>query len=107
MPSLGTITFTGKSGSPYQFRMYPLGTVFRRGFAAVYVVTQRALRQNTGTMRHRVVLLGQGDDLRRPGVAEADAGVSHANCICVHPEPDETLRVAIQHDLTGAAPRTR
>lgn len=100
MPSLGTFTLAGKSGKGYKFRAYPLGTVFKKGFAAVYILTQRTSREATGAMRHKPLYLGQSSDLRQldAGPDKAARGAA-ANCICVHGEKQESERLGIQEDL--------
>lgn len=106
MPSLGTFTIAGKSGKPYKFRAYPLGTVFKKGLAAVYVLTQRKPRHSTGAMGHRPLFLGQSADLRQPDAdpIKASKGAA-ANCICIHAEPDATSRLGIQQDLVETCRR--
>jgi hypothetical protein len=106
MPSLGTVTFAGKSGKPYKFKAYPVGTIFKKGFAAVVVLTQRARRETAGAMRHRALYLGQSADLRLGDdeVANALRGTAAANCICVHGEPSAVARAGIQQDLSDTHP---
>jgi hypothetical protein len=101
MPSLGTVTFAGKSGKPYKFRAYPMGTLFKKGYAAVFVLTQRARRETSGSMRHRPMFLGQSADLRQGDDEYASAlRGTIANCVCVHGEPDAGARAQIQQDLS-------
>lgn len=103
MPSLGVITLVGKSGKSYKFRAYPLGTIFKKGFAAVYVITRRALRQATGSMRHKPLVFGHGNDLRRPDVDKSVARYAAANCVCVYAERSEQVRMEIAQDLMAAS----
>ena len=35
MPRLATLTLTGTSGTAYCFKVYPLGTIFKKGLAGV------------------------------------------------------------------------
>jgi len=101
MPSLGSFTLAGKSGTPYRFRAYPLGTTFKKGFAAVYIVTQRKRSTSAGGMQHKPLLLGQSEDLRQPkGDGDTPFDIN-ANCICVHAEQDHTARKGIQEDLVS------
>lgn len=100
MPSLGTVTLAGKTGKAHKFRVYPLGTVFKKGLAGVFVLTERTLRDTTGSMRHRPLFVGQSGDLRQPHAGAANALTKgSANCICVCAEPDAGLRQGIQEDL--------
>jgi hypothetical protein len=100
MAKLGVIRFAGKSGTQYRFNAYPLGTAFKKGMGAVYVVTRRRQVEPDGAFTHKQMYLGQTDDLRQPltgqGASLADRG---ANCICVHGEKDEAARLGIQQDL--------
>ncbi len=102
MPHLGSVTFSGKSGKPYRFRVYPLGTTFKEGVAAVFVLTRRKLRQTTGRMRHRPLSVGHSGNLHQPE-PEATAAMSTgaANCICIHPDSDPASRSGIQQDLSA------
>lgn len=103
MPRLGTITLPGRSGGQYKFNAYALGTAFKEGLSAVYVLTRRTHRQALGRFRHKPLHVGQTADLRQP--LELPAGAltaSGANCICVHREQDETARAAISLDLLPA-----
>jgi hypothetical protein len=93
------VTFTGKSGSQYQFRAYPLGTTLQEDTGGVYIFTRRQAKPG-GRFTHRRVLLGQTDDLRQP-LAQADGSsmMRGANYICVHGEKDEATRLGIHQDL--------
>ena len=102
MPSLGTLTLVGKSGKAYRFMAYPLGTIFKEGFAAVYVITQRTLKVATGKIgRHTPLFFGHGANLGQPTVDATGTHDTAANCICVHAERDEKERLGIQQDLIG------
>jgi len=103
MPSLGTITLAGKSGKPYKFRVYPKETSFKKGLAAVFVLTQRRKRESTGRMRHKPVFVGESNDLRLPDAKAATAmKETAANCICIHAEPCIEMRENIRQDLSRA-----
>ena len=41
MAKLGTVTFTGTSGSKYEFDSYAFGTNFKEDYGAVYFITNR------------------------------------------------------------------
>jgi hypothetical protein len=104
MPRLGTLTLPGRSGGQYKFNAYALGTAFKEGLSAVYVLTRRTHRDSVGRFRHKPLLIGQTANLRQP--LELDArtmAASGANCICVHREQNETARAAIRQDLLPAA----
>lgn len=99
MPSLGTITLAGKSGTPYKFRAYPQETVFKKGLAAVFLVTRRSEKAKRPA-RHKPLFLGQSGDIRSLDMAPITAAMTAAaNCICVHAEQNETARMGIQQDL--------
>ncbi len=99
MAGFGSITLLGKSGESYKFLAYPLGTVFKDGFAAVYVITERGIKAATGAMRHKPLIFGQSADLGKPEVGSDNALYAAANCICVHAERNEARRQKIQQDI--------
>jgi hypothetical protein len=99
MASLGTITLVGKSGARYRFMAYPLGTIFKKGFAAVFIATQRTLKPPAGSVRHKPLFLGHSADLHAPNVDVSNALPAAANCICVHAEKNERERLDITQDL--------
>lgn len=102
MARLGIITFAGKSGNEYKFNAYSLGTAFKKGLSAVYIITRRWQHESKGPFKHRRIRMGQTDDLREPLAEEAKSLIKlRANCICVHSEKDETARLAIQQDLAA------
>jgi hypothetical protein len=107
MSSLGTLTLVGQSGKKYRFSTYTLGTVFKKGFGGVYIVTQRQQVQATGMMRHQPLLLGHSADLALPDANGDGTILASANCICVHSEKDEQQRQGIQQDLTAAFGRAQ
>jgi hypothetical protein len=91
---------TGKSGSQYKFNAYPLETVFKKGLAAVYLVTRRVHVKPSGAVKHKEICLGQTDDLRQPITGQGEFVTSQgANCICVHGEKDQVRRLGIHQDL--------
>jgi len=100
MSRLGTVKFSGKSGSRYLFEAYPLETVFEKGCSGVYVVTRRrAAGSGTGFV-HRRICTGQSDDLRRPVTGHGTSWSARgANCICVHVEEDKDIRQQVKQDL--------
>jgi hypothetical protein len=108
MARLGTVTFSGTSGNEYKFNTYSLGTVFKKGLSAVYVITRRCQPMSAGPFRHKRIGLGQTADLRKP-MAEPEksqATALRANCICVYGEKDEAARLRIQQDLANSVERS-
>jgi hypothetical protein len=100
MARLGIITFAGKSGIQYKFNAYSLGTAFKKGLSAVYIITRRWQHESKGPFKHKRIRLGQTDDLRQPLAEEEQSLVKlRANCICVHSEKDQAARLVIQQDL--------
>ena len=64
MASLGRKVFRGKSGTAYRFKVYPLGTRFRK-LSGVYVVANRCQGLNGG--RRLVALyVGHTEDFSQP-----------------------------------------
>ena len=101
MAKLGIVKFAGNSGTRYRFQTYPLGTAFKKGVAAVYVVTRRRQVEPDGAFAHKRICLGQTDDLSRPLPDQGEPLASlGANCVCVHGEKSKDARLGIQQDLT-------
>lgn len=99
MPSLGTITMRGKSGKTYEFRAYPIKTVFKEGLSGVFILTRRTYREATRSKRHKPLILGHNANLRKSNVDTTDPLYSDANCICILAEKDESARLEIHQDL--------
>ncbi len=101
MTELGTVSFAGASGNKYNFKSYPLGQTFNH-IPAVVVVTHRSEASRGGNTQHRVVFVGQFEDVTkfeiglRRQICFEDNG---ANCICVLAERDQNKRLAIGGDL--------
>jgi hypothetical protein len=103
MASLGKMIFKGKSGTAYRFKIFPLGTRFRK-ISGVYVIGSRLHGADGG---HRVVPLyvgrtedfSQPSDRRRKAKGCAEQG---ANCICVQSDAVEESRVAKERDLIAS-----
>ncbi len=103
MAKLGTITFTGASGTEYEFDVYPFGESFSE-VGAVYVITERTPKSKGGA-DHTRIYIGQTGDLseRFDTHHKADCFQRHdANCICVHRDDDEDSRLAKERDLLAA-----
>ena len=71
MALLGKIKLTGRSGQQYRFRVFPLGTRFRK-LSGVYVIANRS-RRATGELRHTVVYVGNTEDFSQPFAAHRKA----------------------------------
>ena len=100
MARLGVVSFTGKSGILYKFNVYPLGTAFKKGLCAVYVVTRRKQLKSGATFSHKRIRTSQSEDIRQPLSDKGESLVARgANCVCVHGEKNRAVRLGIQHDL--------
>ncbi|MGD0037567.1 MAG: GIY-YIG nuclease family protein [Bacteroidota bacterium] len=100
MIKFGTVTFSGKSGTSYEFFAYSTDTEFN-AVAGVYVVTRRTL-DNSSHASHTRIYVGQTEDLsvRFDNHHKADCFKKHkANCICIYREDSEGQRLAIEQDL--------
>ncbi len=100
---LGTITFTGKSGTEYEyeFGVYPLNTRFKEGYEAVYFVTRR-YKTTDGKFSHKRIYVGETDDLSERfdnHHKESCFGKHGANCVCIHKESRQSARLRIEDDL--------
>jgi hypothetical protein len=100
MPRLATLRLRGASGTDYSFKVYPLGTVFRKGLGGVYILTRRQVAES-GRQRHRPLAVGNTGDLHRTRCRKAPH-LPSANCICVRPENSGPARVSIRRDLSDA-----
>ncbi|KPJ52278.1 hypothetical protein AMJ39_08235 [candidate division TA06 bacterium DG_24] len=101
MAKIGTVTFTGQSGTKYEFAAYPWGTAFKDDYAAVYFVTER-YKEAKGGFSHRHIYVGETEELgiRFENHHKAECFEEEsANCICVYGEDDEDERLAIEQDL--------
>ena len=103
MPALGKTMFKGASGRAYAFKIYALGTRFRK-LAGVYVITNRS-NDADGRHRHVPLYVGQTRDLSQPlaELQKADAFLENgANCVCLLGDASEQSRLAKQQDLIAA-----
>ncbi|MBW2118927.1 MAG: GIY-YIG nuclease family protein [Deltaproteobacteria bacterium] len=101
MAKLGTVTFTGVSGTDYEFNAYPWGTSFKKDFGAVYFVTRRT-QKSDGGYSHTRIYVGQTEDLwvrfddhHKQGCFDTYG----ADCVCIYGEQNEDTRLAIEQDL--------
>ena len=100
MTRLATIALKGKSGTKYEFGVYPRSDTFNAE-GAVYLMTKRTLRPD-GSGTHRGLYLGETGDLSdRPLTYERKPCLDRhgANCICLLLEKDYETRCAIETDL--------
>jgi hypothetical protein len=100
MASLGKTKFKGESGKKYRFQVFPLGTRFRK-VSGVYLIAYRG-RNNEGSHRHKILYVGQTQDLSQPFQQHRkaqDLMRLGANCICVQSDKSEESRVTKERDL--------
>jgi len=100
MAKIGVATFTGQSGTKYDFNIYPMGTTFKE-IGAVYAVTKR-YKNSKGGYSHDIIYIGETGDLstRFDDHHKADCFVEYeANCACVHRDDDEESRLSKEDDL--------
>jgi len=103
MSKISTVNFTGASGTVYSFDVYALSTTFNP-IGAVYVITKRTPKPGGGG-DHTVIYIGHTGDLssRFDDHHKANCFSRHyANCICIHVEADEDVRLDIESDLIAA-----
>jgi len=103
MPALGKTILKGASGRAYAFKIYALGTRFRK-LAGVYVITHRSSGAD-GRHRHVPLYVGQTGDLSQPLGELHKAHVfleNGANCVCLLGDTSERSRMAKQQDLIAA-----
>jgi hypothetical protein len=103
MASLGRATFKGASGKSYRFRVFALGTRFRKR-SGVYAVTSRNSNGNGGH-QHVIVYVGHTEDFSQPFAEHHKAGAfkQHgADCVCVLGDESKESRHVKQQDLVAA-----
>ena len=103
MASLGATTFKGRSGKQYRFKVFPLGTRFRK-ISGIYVVACRAQGANGGH-RYTVLYAGHTEDFSQPFAEHPkapDCARHGANCICVQKDVSEESRLGKERDLIAA-----
>ena len=98
-----SVTFRGRSGTPYRFQAWPIETEFR-GIAGVYIVTKRECLDRTfpSIGSHRCLAIGQTADFAASLLTKAELSkltAQGANCICVYPVAEEDRRLEIERDL--------
>ena len=100
MASLGKMIFKGESGTAYRFKIFPLGTRFRK-ISGVYVVGSR-YRGTNGGRRFVPLYVGNTEDFSLPMDQHhkaKDFTEQGANCICLQLDAVEDSRLAKQRDL--------
>jgi hypothetical protein len=103
MASLGKKVFKGKSGKAYRFKVYPLGTRFRK-ISGVYVIGNRA-HGMSGAHRLVPIFVGHTEDFSQPFDQHRkakDFTKQGANCICLQSDALEESRQAKEQDLVAA-----
>ncbi len=100
MAKISDANFTGKSKNSYAFGVYEWGTEFK-ALGAIYVITKRTVDAG-GQGSHTFIYIGQTGDLseRFDNHHKASCFTKNGvNCICVHLESNEKIRLAIESDL--------
>jgi hypothetical protein len=103
MASLGKAIFKGGSGKPYRFKIYPMGTRFRK-ISGIYVIANRS-HDVSGGYQHKILYVGHTEDFSQPFAEHhkakdfADHG---ANCICLQADNSDQSRVEKERDLVSA-----
>jgi hypothetical protein len=103
MASLSRTVLKGDSGKTYRFRIYPLGTKFRK-IGGVYIITNRYHREDAG-YRHKTLYIGRTGDFSEPMDQHDKVRefVEHgANCICVLSDESEDSRLVKERDLIAS-----
>ncbi len=103
MAALGRMVFKGKSGKAYRFKVYPLGTRFRK-ISGVYVIGNRSHGTN-GARRLVPLYVGHTEDFSQPFDQHRkvkDFTEQGANCICLQSDALEESRLAKKQDLVAA-----
>jgi hypothetical protein len=103
MASLGKTVLKGESGKMYRFRVYPLGTKFRK-IGGVYLITNRYHNEGMG-YRHKMLYVGQTEDFSQPfdQLGKVQEFQEHgANCICVQSDESADSRLSKEQDLLAA-----
>ena len=102
MASLGKATFKSKSGNQYRFKVFPLGTRFRK-ISGIYMIAYRAHGIHGGH-RHKILYVGHTEDFSQPFKKHRKAQTLEqlgANCICVQSDESEASRLEKERDLVA------
>jgi hypothetical protein len=100
---IDAVSFTGRSGRAYDFRIYVWETRFK-ALPGVYVVASRSMEPGEEP-RYSPLFIGAADDLSK-ALKQHSRGdcfqLHYANVIGVLKEPDTNAREQIVADLIGA-----
>jgi hypothetical protein len=102
MSKIDSTMFKGGKGT-YTFEVHPADAKFK-AVGAVYAFTKRTTSPDNKE-RHTLLYIGQTESLkdRIPGHEKWASAKHHgANCICIHLERDEELRIEKTADLRAA-----
>jgi len=100
MSKIAVADFMGKSGKTYQFEVHAWGADFEAA-GAVYAITKRTVANGKGS--HVFIYFGQTSNLaeRLEDHPQTSCFTKNGvNCVCVHFESDEEIRLAIASDFT-------
>ncbi len=100
MARYGDITYTGQSGTIYQFEIHSWDAPFDE-VGAVYIITRRTVKPEGGGTHVRIYI-GQTADLseRFDNHHKISCFEQHnANCICIHVDDNENSRRTKEADL--------
>ena len=103
MASLGKAMFKSKSGNEYRFKVFPLGTRFRK-ISGIYMIAYRG-HDVRGAHRHKILYVGSTEDFSQPFEKHRkaqDLMRLGANCICVQSDKSEESRLEKERDLIAA-----
>jgi hypothetical protein len=103
MASLGKTMFKSKSGNHYRFKVFPLGTRFRK-ISGIYLIAYRA-HSTHGGHRHKILFVGSTEDFSQPFEKHhkaQDLIRLGANCICVQSDKSEKSRLEKERELIAA-----
>jgi hypothetical protein len=103
MASLGKARFKSGTGKQYRFKVFPLGTRFRK-ISGIYLIACRA-HNTDGAHRHKILYVGNTEDFSQPFEKHRrakDLVRLGANCICVQSDESEESRQAKAQDLIAA-----
>jgi hypothetical protein len=95
--------FKSKTGKQYRFKVFPLGTRFRK-LSGIYVIAYRA-HSGDGSHRHKILFVGNTADFSQPFEKHRKAQDLlrlGANCICVQSDTSEKSRQEKEQDLIAA-----
>jgi len=104
MAKIAIMTLTGKSGTKYEFNVYPRTDTFN-AIGAVYFMTKRRVADLQRGGIHTWVYVGETGDL-------SDRPLNHerkpcfdkngANCLLIYSEKNRDMRLKIEADLRNA-----